>query len=370
MGLWDKLKGELIDIVQFMDDSNDTIVHRFDRLNNEIKYGAKLVVREGQAAVFINEGKIADVFKPGTYDLKTQNLPILSTLMGWKYGFESPFKAEVYFVSTRRFTDQKWGTKNQVVMEDPQYGPVFLRAFGTYAIRVKDPAKFIREVVGTDSNFTTDEINNQLRNIIVPRFSAVLGKAQIPVLRLLGNYDELSDLVTKRIGPELEEYGIEVLNLMVENISMPPEQEERFKQLGAMKTLGNVNVNMQAYQQFQAANAIPEAAKNPGGLAAAGVGLGMGIGMAGQFNQAMQPMTAAQPAMPPPLPSALAFFAALNGQQAGPFELTVLQQHVASGQLKRETLVWKQGMSAWTPAGQVQELGSLFTQMPPPLPPQ
>jgi membrane protease subunit (stomatin/prohibitin family) len=154
MGLWDKLRGELIDIIEWLDPSNDTMVYRFERRGNEIKYGAKLTVREGQAAVFVNEGQIADVFPPGMYTLETSNLPIVSTLQGWKYGFESPFKAEVYFCSTRRFTDLKWGTKNPVMLRDPEFGPIRLRAFGAYAMRVSDPGTFIKEIVGTDGHFT------------------------------------------------------------------------------------------------------------------------------------------------------------------------------------------------------------------------
>jgi len=145
MAFWDKLKGELIDIVEWLDDSNNTLVYRFERYGNEIKYGAKLVVREGQAAIFVNEGKLADVFAPGTHSLVTQNIPLLSTLKGWAYGFESPFKAEVYFVSTRRFTNQKWGTKNPITLRDAEFGPVRLRAFGTYVVKVADPAIFLRK---------------------------------------------------------------------------------------------------------------------------------------------------------------------------------------------------------------------------------
>jgi membrane protease subunit (stomatin/prohibitin family) len=364
MGLWDKIKGELIDIVEFLDPSRNTLVHRFERYGNEIKNNAKLVVREGQAAVFVNEGRIADVFQPGTYTLNTQNMPVLSTILGWKYGFESPFKAEVYFVRTTRFTDQKWGTKNPVMMEDPQYGPVFLRAFGTYVFRVKDPGKFIKGVVGTDGQFTVEEINEQLRNLIVTRFSHSLGEAQLPIMKLLSNYDELATAIAERTAGEFDEYGIEVLNLLVENISLPEDQQETLKKRMAMQTLGNVNADLRAFTQFQTAQAVPDAAKNPGGLAAIGVGIGMGAGMAGQMSQAF--------AGPPPIPgqTAAQWFAAFNGQQAGPFDPAALSGHVSGGRLTRDTLVWKNGMANWTPAGQVQELAGLFGQVPPPLPPR
>src|SRR3954454_24648245 len=192
MGLFDKLRGELIDIIEWNEASDSQLLaYRFPRYNNEIKYGAKLVVREGQAAVFVNQGQLADRFPPGTYTLATRNLPIPSTLLGWMYGFESPFKAEVYFVSTRRWTDQKWGTQNPIMLRDPEFGPVRLRAFGTYAIQVADPATFLKQLIGTNSRFTVDEINNQLRDMMVARFADVLGESKIPALDLAANQDEL-----------------------------------------------------------------------------------------------------------------------------------------------------------------------------------
>jgi membrane protease subunit (stomatin/prohibitin family) len=371
MSFWDKLKGEFIDIVEFVDETNDTLVHRFERYGNEIKNSAKLVVREGQSAVFVNEGRLADVFGPGTYTLDTKNLPILSTLLGWKYGFESPFKAEVYFVSRRRFTDQKWGTRNPVMMEDPQYGPVFLRAFGTYAFRVEDPAKFIKNVVGTDGTFTVAEIEEQLRNLIVTRFSHSLGEANLPVMKLLANYDELAGVISERTRGEFEEYGISVLNLLVENISLPEDQQETFKKRMAMQTLGGVQADLRAYTQYQAAQSLPEAAKNPGGIAAVGVGIGMGAQMAGQMTQALG--GAGGPAQsPPPLPgqAAASWFVGLDGRQAGPFDVHSLASQVSAGRMTRDTLVWRAGMSSWTPAGQVPDLASLFGHLPPPLPPR
>ncbi|MEI2619572.1 MAG: SPFH domain-containing protein [Candidatus Nanopelagicales bacterium] len=220
MGLWDKLMGEFIDVIQWTDDSNDTLVYRFERQGNEIKFGAKLTVREGQVAVFVNEGQLADTFQPGMYELKTNNLPILSTLQAWKHGFESPFKAEVYFFSTRRFTDLKWGTQNPVMLRDPEFGPIRLRAFGSYAIRVKDAPTFLREIVGTDGRFTTDEITNQLRNMVVSRFTNILGQSKIPALDLAGNYDQLGQFLLQRIAPEFEAVGLELTNLLVENISL------------------------------------------------------------------------------------------------------------------------------------------------------
>jgi membrane protease subunit (stomatin/prohibitin family) len=361
MGLWDKIRGEFIDIVEWLDSTRDTMVFRFDRHENEIKYGAKLVVRESQSAVFVNEGKLADVFGPGTYSLETKNIPILTTLKGWKYGFASPFKAEVYFVSTRLFTDLKWGTKNPVMIRDPEFGPARVRAFGTYVVRVKDPAALIRQVAGTEGRFTTGEINEQLRNFIVTRFADLLGESKTAVLDLASKYNELGEFVTEKLKPEFEVYGLELQKLLVENISLPAEVEAAMDKRTSMGVVGNLD----AYARFQAANSIPDAARNPGGLAAAGVGLGMGVSMAGQFAQAMP-----APGTPPPVPAAAQFFIAQEGKQAGPFNLDALGREAQAGRLTKETLVWKQGMAAWTPASQVAEVSGILGGVPPPLPPR
>ncbi len=357
MGLWDKIKGEFIDIIQWLDDSPTTIVHRFERYNNQIKYGAQLTVREGQVAVFINEGQLADVFRPGMHRLETQNLPILSTLKGWKYGFNSPFVAEVYFVKTTRFTDQKWGTREPVTLRDADFGIVRLRAFGTYDFRVGDAGKFIKEVAGTEGRFTTDQITEQIRNIMVARFSDALAEIKKPFLDLAANLNELGDLLAKQIRPEIEQYGLELAKFLVENINVPEAVQKAIDQRASMGAVGN----LQAYTQFQAANAIGDAARNPGGLASAGVGIGAGVAMGQQMGQAM--------AAPPPVPASGEFFAAIGGRQQGPFALAALQQQASANQLTRETLVWRQGMKEWVPAGQVPELAAIFAAAPPPLPP-
>jgi len=367
MGIWDRVRGELIDIVQWIDDTNDTMVFRFERYNNQIKYGAQLTVREGQAAVFVNEGKIADIFQPGMYTLETKNLPVLSTIQGWKYGFNSPFMAEVYFCSMRQFTDLKWGTMNPIIVRDAEFGPTRLRAFGTYVMRVNDPAVLIRQIVGTDGRFTIDEIVNQLRNLIVSRFAEILGQNRIPILDMAANYSELGDFLTKRIAPEFRTFGLELTKLLVENISLPPVVEEALDKRTSMGVVGN----LAAYTQFNIANSIPDAANNPGGLAAAGAGIGMGIAMAGPIGQAMaaQPPSAATPGTPPPIPGTVAYFVAVEGKQTGPFDMQTLSSQAASGRLTRETLVWTQGMAQWTAAGQVPALAGILANVPPPLPP-
>ena len=366
MGLWDKLKGELIDIIEWLDPSQDTMVHRFERYGNEIKNGAKLTVRESQVVVFVSEGRIADVYTPGMYELKTANMPILSTLKGWKYGFESPFKAEAYFVSTKRFTDQKWGTKNPIMLRDPEFGPVRIRAFGTYEMKVTDAATFIREIVGTDSTFTTEEITKQLRNLIVSRFSDITGESKIPVLDMAANYDELGDYVTERIQPDFTTYGIEVSKLLVENISLPPAVEEALDKRTSMGIVGNLN----QYTQFQAANAMEKAAENEG-MAGGGMAMGMGFAMANQMGQSMNPQQTQQgPQGPPPLPNQKMYHAAIDGQQSGPYDLNTMKQQIQSGRINTDTLVWAEGMPGWIKAGGVSELAGLFASVPPPLPPE
>lgn len=373
MGIWDKIRGEFIDIIEFTDDSNDTIVYRFERHGNEIKNNAKLTVREGQQAVFVNEGQIADVFEPGMYTLSTENMPILATLKGWKYGFNSPFKAEVYFVSTRRFRDLKWGTKNPIMIRDPEVpSGVEVRAFGTYTIRVNDGATFLREIVGTDGHFTKDELVQDLRNKIVSGFADAIGESNLSVLDMASNYDELGDLLKGKIGTKFDEYGVELIELLVENISLPEELRKIMRERMNMDRVGDLN----RYQQFKTAQAIEDMAKNEGmggGMAAGGMGMGMGYAMANQMTGALQPgqqpPQQGAPAGPPPVPQAVQFFIAVNGQQQGPFDAAGLQQQVASGALKPDTLVWKQGMANWSKAGEVGEMAGLFNAGPPPLPP-
>jgi membrane protease subunit (stomatin/prohibitin family) len=370
MAIWEKLRGELIDVIEWTDDTRDTLVYRFERHNNEIKHGARLTVREGQAAVFVNEGEIADIFAPGMHTLETANVPILSTLQGWKHGFESPFKAEVYFVSTRRFSDLKWGTKNPVVMRDAEFGPIRVRAFGTYETRVTNPAALIREVVGTDGRFTIDEVINQLRNIVVSRFADILAEHKIPILDLAANYDELGKLLAVKIGPEFEGYGLGLLTMLVENISLPEEVEKALDKRSSMGIVGDLN----AYTRFQAANALEQAAGQGGeggGLASGALGAGIGLAMGQQMAGQLQQGAGASPAAPPPLPTAALYHAAINGAQAGPFSIPELRLRVSSGEVTPETLVWTNGMAGWVKASEVPDLAVLFAPPaggPPPLP--
>ncbi|MEL7147488.1 MAG: SPFH domain-containing protein, partial [Bacteroidota bacterium] len=354
MGLFDKLRNEFIDIIEWLDDSNDTLVYRFPRYNQEIKNGAKLTVREGQAAVFINEGQVADVFTPGMYTLNTENLPILATLKGWKYGFESPFKAEVYFVSTRIFTDMKWGTGQAIMLSDDRFGMIDIQAYGTYSFKIEKPGKFIQEIVGTDGHFTNDELSGQLRSLIVTRFTDAVGEAKIPIELFAGQITELSDFVHQVMRLEFMEYGLELTKILIESISMP---EEIKKEIYDYSRLNKIDLNKLA--QFKAAQAMEAAAKNEGGAAGSGVGMGMGFAMANQMGQMFNQNTsqgsqnnqpqggqaAGGPGVPPPLPQQSQYFVAVNGQQTGPFDMGAITQKIQKGEIARETLVWKQGMS-------------------------
>jgi len=364
MGIFDKLSHEFIDIVQWTEPAqNDILAYRFPRYQNEIKMGAQLTVREGQTAVFVNEGKIADVFKPGMYTLQTQNMPILATLKGWKYGFNSPFQAEVYFISMRQWTDQKWGTQNPIMLRDAEFGPVRIRAFGTYAFHVDDPATFLRQLVATDPSFEAYEISSQLRNTIVARFTDVIGQSKIPVLDLAGNYDKISKAALETIKPDLAGLGLALNLFYVENISLPPEVEQAIDKRTQMGVLGNLD----QYTKFQTATAIGDAAKNTSGVAGIGAGLGAGMAMANQMAGALNTGGAAA-AVPPPLPSNGGFFIALNGQQAGPLDLNTLAARARDGSLNAQTLVWKPGMAGWSAAGTVTELQPILATVPPPLP--
>lgn len=368
MGLFDTIRNELVDIIEWIDDSRHTLAWRFPRHQNEIKQGAQLIVRPGQVAIFVNQGKIADEFEPGQYTLETSNLPILSTLQGWKYGFDSPFRCEVYFVATRQVTDLKWGTPNPVIMRDPDFGPVRIRAFGNYALRAVDPKALLKELVGTDSSFEADEVSELLRGIVVQSFSDACASSKIAVLDLATSFIELSEQVRQIVIERVDdEYGLDIPQLQIVNVSLPPEVEEALDKRSSMNVIGD----MQQYQAYQMGTSMPIAAANPaGGLAGAGVGLGMGMAMANQMVPGMmQQGAAAGGAAPPPPPLAPAWHVAENGQSSGPFDLQGLSQAASAGRLLPTTMVWSAGMAAWAEAQQVPALAGLFAPPPPPVPP-
>ena len=357
------LGGEFVDVITWLDETRDTMVWRFERHGNAIKYGAKLTVREGQAAVMVHEGQLADVFGPGMYVLETNNMPIMTTLQHWDHGFDSPFKSEIYFINTTRFNDQKWGTKNPIMCRDPEFGPVRLRAFGSYSMRVADPAIFLREIVGTDGEFTADEISEQIRNVIVQEVSQILAKSGIPVLDMAGNTADLGGLVTKAIASKIAEYGLSIPEFYIENISLPEEVEKALDKRTSMGVVGDLN----KYMQWSAAEGLaqPNSAMGAtmGAAMGAGMGAALGAGQAGPWGA-----IPAAPSAPPPLPNAgAAWHVGIDGQSKGPFSEGDLAAMAAAGTLTAATLVWREGQDGWKPAADMA-LVKLFKSVPPPLP--
>lgn len=369
MGLFDNLRKEagsqFIEIIQWLDDSSDTLVYRFPVYNQEIKMGAQLVVRENQTALFINEGQPADLFTPGTYTLTTQNIPIMTVLRGWKYGFQSPFKAEVYFFNMRSFTDLKWGTANPVMMRDKDFGMIRIRAFGSYAMRISDPKAFFKEIVGTQSLTTTADILGQFRSTILSKLTDAIAEAQIPALDLASKYDELSKTAVEKIAPEFKSFGIDLTKFFIENISLPAEVEAAIDQRSKIGVMGD---KIAQYTQIQAADAIPLAASNPGGMASAGAGLGAGIAIGNAMGQAFGGASASAAAPPPPPAAGGARWSiAIDGKTYGPYTDDALRAMVQKGEVAPSTQAWRPGAAGWAPLSEFQELG--IAVMPPPPPP-
>lgn len=385
MGFLDKLRNEFIDIIEWTDSTSDTMIWRFPRYQAEIKNGAQLTVRESQVAVLVNEGQFADIYQPGRYELSTANMPVLSTLKGWKYGFNSPFKVDVYFINTKQFLNLRWGTANPIMMRDPEFGPIRIRAFGSYNFRIDadDPTVFIKNVAGTSGEFTTEGISDQLRNFVITKFTDHLAESKIAALDMAANLNEFSTNLSEALKEDFAEYGIQLTRFLVENISLPEAVEQALDRRTSMGVIGD----MGAYTQMQLADSLVAGAENPSGgnnPASAAMGMGMGLAMAGQMTQQMmnpqtqqpaggQPQYPPQPAAatppPPPMPPQATFHISVNGVQQGPFALMQMQQMAQQGQLTPATMVWTAGMPAWAAANTVPSLASLFGAVPPPPPP-
>ena len=382
MGLMNKIRGEIVDIIEWIDDSRSTLAWRFPRYQNEIKNGAQLIVREGQKAAFVYQGKLADTFDPGTYELKTENLPILSTLQGWKYGFNSPFRSEVYYINTRPVTSLRWGTPTPVTVRDPDFKMVQVRANGLCVVKIANVEVFLREVIGTDSAVDVEEISELLRRVISLAFSDMVLATGLGVIDLQGRQVELSaklrEFVQERVD---DEYGIEIPDITM-NISLPDEITQAMtrgvargvEEGGFLDNIGS----MDRYQQAKAAEAMVAAAGNPGGGAAgAAMQLGLGVTMGAQMAQTMAgamapaaatPAPAPAAAAPPPLPGQVLYHVDAGGQPSGPYNLAQMQAGIANGQVVGTTLVWSPGLAAWSSAQSVPALQVLFST-PPPLPP-
>ena len=282
MGLFGFFKSQFIEVIEWTDNSTNTMVYRFPVQNNEIKMGAELTVRESQVAIFVNEGEIADVFGPGRHQLWTQNMPILTKLKSWKTGFNSPFKAEVYFVNTKQFVNQKWGTSNPIMMRDPEFGMIRLRGYGIYSYRVSEPTVFLKELFGTNATYDTSNIENQLKKMIISGLTDLFAESKIAALDLAMYYDELSTQGKEKMQERFSAFGFEITSLYIENLSLPKEVEKAMDKRTSMGVLGDLG----QYQQYQAAEAIRDAAQNEGGgLAGAGAGLGAGAALGGMYGE-------------------------------------------------------------------------------------
>ena len=303
MGLMDYLKTQLLEIIQWEDDSRDTLSWRFPDQDKEIKRGAQLIVRESQTCQFIYLGQFGDTFGPGKYSLVTDNIPILSTLKGWKYGFESPFKADIYYINTRLFTGNKWGTANPIMMRDADFGIVRARAYGTFDFKVVDVKIFLKEVAGTDDHFRLDEFADTMRSRIVSVFTDALASAKVPVLDVATRYSELGESLLPLINPALtSKYGIEMASFIVENVSVPPEVEAAIDKRSSMAAIGNLN----DYVKFQMAESMAKEGAG-GGMAGTAAQLGAGLAMGQQMTAAMgAAQTTPAAGAPPPLPGAAA----------------------------------------------------------------
>jgi excisionase family DNA binding protein len=311
MGLINYLKTQFLEIIEWQDDSRDTLTYRYPDMDKEIKNGAQLIVRESQTAQFIYLGQFGDTFGPGKYTLTTDNIPILATLKGWKYGLHSPFKADIYYVNTRLFTGNKWGTANPIMLRDADFGIVRTRAYGIYDFHVTDVKLFLKEVAGTDDHFRLEEFADTMRSRIVSVFSDALAAAKVPVLDLAARYTELGQALLPLINPAVtSKYGIEITSFVVENVSVPPEVEQAIDKRSSMAAVGNLN----DYVKFQMAESMTKGGGEAGGMAGTAAGLGAGLAMGQQMMAAMNTPQTTPPAggVPPVIQGAGAMPALLG----------------------------------------------------------
>jgi membrane protease subunit (stomatin/prohibitin family) len=364
MGLFDAIRGQFIDVVEWLDDTNETLAYRFERHGNEIKNGAKLIVRPGQDAVFVSEGQVADEFPSGTYTLETKNLPVLSTLQAWKYGFNSPFKAEVYFFNLKQFTGLKWGTSNPIVLRDRELGPVRVRAYGSYSLRIAHPATLLRQLISTDPRFETGEITDQLRALLTQSFAGWLGKSELGIYDFAAHYGNIGESVRQALQPDFAQYGLELVHVVIENIGLPAEVEQAIDRRTSMGVVGDLG----RYTQFQAAESLRDGGSGGGNPA---MDLAIGLAMGQQVADSLRSGGAAgagSAGSPPPLPSDAVWHLGIGGAQSGPFSESDVQARIRAGSLSADALVWRSGMPSWVRIDTVSAFAGLFPTTPPPLP--
>ncbi len=335
MSLFDFIKKQFIDVIHWTEEEEGVLAYRYPMEDFEIQYGAKLTVRESQMAVFVNEGQVADVFGPGLHTLTTQTLPLLTNLQNWDKLFQSPFKSDIYFFSTRLQLDRKWGTPNPITIRDKDFGMVRLRAFGIYSFQLKDPRLFHTQVSGTRETYTVEDVDGQLRNTVIGAMTDLFGESGVPFMDMAANQEEFGARLKDKLIPLFGRYGLALDSFVVQNVSLPEELQKMLDSRIGMNMVGDLN----KFTQFQTANAIPLAAQNEGGMAGIGAGMGAGIGigqaMAGAMSQAFQPQPAPTAAPATAAPTAPAAPAAPSGADDIVATLEKLHGLVAKGILSQ-----------------------------------
>jgi membrane protease subunit (stomatin/prohibitin family) len=363
----------VFDLIEYVDEGRTEIVHRIpERGSGDFRIGSQLIVRESQAAVFFRDGKALDTFGPGRHTITTANIPYLVDLVGKAFSGRTPFRAEVYFVTTRELTDMKWGTPQPITIQDPILRMARVTGYGTYAVQITDPQLFVSKIVGTQNLYRTQDIQNFFRSILLTKMIDLIGEMGKSIIQMAAFVEELAAGVRAKAAEEFASRGVTLNSFYVESISPTEETAKAIDTASAMGAIGDMN----AYMQYQGANAMRDAAQNEG-TAGSGVGLGAGVGLGSAMGQMLgqatqQQQQTQQPAQsqasPPPVPQASSYYVAVNGQQKGPFDVSTIQQKIKSGDVSKNTLVWKAGMDQWAKAADVDELNQLFGQNPPPLP--
>lgn len=364
MGIFNRFGSQFVDIIEWTQTDRETMVYRFPRYNNEIKYGAKMTVREGQMAVFVNEGKIADVFPPGIYELETANLPILTNLQNWQHGFNSPFKAEVYFFNTTDLMNLKWGTKQPITVNDQQFGLVRMRAFGSFTTKIKQPDVFLRKVVGTDGHVEIDEIGDELGRAVISKFNEVLAESNTSIATVAAELSELSAKISEAIAPDFAHYGLEVGKIYIESVSLPDAVQAALDEKSSMSILGE---DMSKYTEYKAAQSLDKG--QGGGAVGAGVGMAVGMEMAKKISQQNQSQdhspsnTDSSVEGMPPLPEQGEYYVMHFTDRLGPMNLDEVYQRITRGEFGVDSLIWRKGMKEWVPIDELNEFDA--TQIPP-----
>lgn len=359
MGIWERfVSSQFVDIIEWTQNDRSTMVYRFPRYKNEIKYGAKLIVREGQVAILVNGGELADIFQPGTYELDAPNLPVLSTLQNWKHGFESPFKAEVYFFNTTDFLNLKWGTRQAITIRDKEFGMVRLRAYGSYVTQIKQADVFLRKVVGTDGNLQVEEISDQLTSTITTYFSEVLAESNVSALDIATQYSEIAQTLKNKIASEFTHYGLSLEKVFIENINLPENVQKVLDDKTSLNILGD---DLAKHTQLQAGKGLAE-----GGESSGAVGAGVGLALGQQIGQQIgQPHSDnANKDTPPPPPKI--YYLMIVGERVGPLSEEQVYEKLLANEIQASTLIWRKGFAEWQAIKDTAEID--LTRLPPPPP--